>query len=180
MSAPVRVLLSATEIQHGVAQLAQRLARDYREKPLTVLGVLTGSIVFLADLIRQLDLPLRVGLVQASSYRGQVTVPGVLTINQSLLPELAGRDVLLLDDIFDTGQTLDALLHLLRGHGPPSVKSAVLLWKEGRQQVEIVPDYHCFRIPNAFVVGYGLDYNDEYRHLPYVGILDANPGPTSL
>jgi hypoxanthine phosphoribosyltransferase len=167
----VKVLLSESQIREGITALAVRIADDYRGKPLTVLGVLTGSLIFLADLVRRLDLPLRVGLMQASSYRGKTTVPGELTINEVLLPEIAGRDVLLLDDIFDTGRTLDGMLQALARFEPHSVRSAVLLWKEGRQQVTITPDYYCFRIPDLFVVGFGLDYNDDYRHLPYIAAL---------
>lgn len=168
----MQVLLSEQEIRTGIVELAQRLEAEYRGRPLTVLAVLNGSLIFLADLIRQLDFPLRVGLIQASSYRGAATTPGALRIQETNPGELAGRDVLLLDDIFDTGQTLAALLTLIEQKGPRSVRTAVLLWKEGRQRVEITPDYFCFRIPDRFVVGYGLDYRDDYRHLPYVGVLD--------
>lgn len=167
----MKVILTETEIRAGIGLLAHTVAREYHEKPLTVLGVLTGSLIFLSDLIRQLNLPLQVGLIQASSYRGRAITPGLLTITKSAMPDIAGRDVLLLDDIFDTGQTLARLLDVLEELRPASLRSAVLLWKEGRQQVAITPDYHCFRIPDLFVVGYGLDYNDEYRHLPYVAAL---------
>lgn len=167
----MKVLLNESEIRDGIAALAERIANDYRGRPLTVLGVLTGSLIFLADLVRRLDLPLRVGLMQASSYRGKTTVPGELTINEVLLPEIADRDVLLLDDIFDTGRTLEGMIRALERFGPRSVRSAVLLWKDGRQEVQITPDYYCFRIPDLFVVGFGLDYNDDYRHLPYVAAL---------
>ena len=167
----MKTILTEAQISAGIDQLAIRLAAEYRGRPLTVLGVLTGSLIFLSDLIRRLDIPLRVGLIQASSYRGRATVPGALTISEGAMPEVAGRDVLLLDDIFDTGRTLAGLLDSLSRRGPVSLRSAVLLWKEGRQQVAISPDYHCFRIPDVFVVGYGLDYNDEYRHLPYVAAL---------
>jgi len=167
----VKVILTEAQISSGIDRLAEQLSADYRGRPLTVLGVLTGSLIFLSDLIRRLNFPLQVGLIQASSYRGRTTVPGALTIAEGAIPEIAGRDVLLLDDIFDTGQTLDRLLEVLAGMHPASLRSAVLLWKEGRQQVTITPAYHCFRIPDVFVVGYGLDYNDEYRYLPYVAAL---------
>jgi hypoxanthine phosphoribosyltransferase len=170
----LKVLLSETEIRAGVVELARRLDADYRGKPLTVLGVLNGSLIFLADLIRRFDFPLRVGLLQAASYRGAATTPGRLDISETALPDLAGRDVLVLDDIFDTGQTLAGVLELLTRKQPRSLRSAVLLWKTGRQRVEITPDFHCFRIPDVFVVGYGLDYHDDYRHLPYVAALDQN------
>lgn len=168
----MRVLIDETRIQSGVSELARQVAADYRDRSLLVLGVLTGSIVLLADLIRRIDLPLQVGLLQASSYRGETTTAGALRVNDAWLPEVAGRDVLLVDDIFDTGQTLSRLLDRVRDLGPRSVRSAVLLWKEGRQQVPLTPDYHCFRIPDEFVVGYGLDYNNEFRQLPYIAALD--------
>ena len=168
----MKVLLSESEIQTGIAELARALDREYRGRPLTVLGVLTGSLVFLADLIRRLDFPLRVGLIQASSYRGETTVPGELTIADIPLPNLADRDVLLLANISNTGQTLEGLLQVLQQKRPRTLRSAVLLWKADRQRVSLTPDFHCFRIPDVFVVGYGLDYNDDYRHLPYVGALE--------
>lgn len=168
----MQVLLSAEEIQVGIAALARRLDTEYRGRPLTVLGVLNGSLIFLADLVRRLDFPLRVGLVQASSYRGGATSPGALEISENGLGDLAGRDVLLLDDIFDTGRTLSGLLERLEQKRPRSMRTAVLLWKTERREVGITPDFHCFEIPNLFVVGFGLDYQDEFRHLPYVAALD--------
>jgi hypoxanthine phosphoribosyltransferase len=170
-SLKVKALLTEAEISAGVGRLAEEIAGEYRGRPLTVLGVLTGSLIFLSDLIRRLNFPLQVGLIQASSYRGRTTSPGSLTVAAAPMPEIYGRDVLLLDDIFDTGQTIARLVDAVAKMGPASVRTAVLLWKEGRQQVPITPDYHCFRIPDVFVVGYGLDYNDEYRHLPYVAAL---------
>ncbi|HUG92401.1 MAG TPA: phosphoribosyltransferase family protein, partial [Planctomycetaceae bacterium] len=141
-------------------------------RPLTVLGVLTGSIIFVSDVIRRINLPLRVGLIQASSYRGRATAPGELSVSAALVPDIAGRHVLLLDDIFDTGRTLAALTATIAAMRPASLRSGVLLWKEGRSRVDLEPDYHCFRIPDVFVVGYGLDYDDEHRHLPYLAALD--------
>jgi len=168
----MRRLISEGDIRREVDHLGKRLASAYRGKPLTVLGVLTGSIVFLSDLIRRMDVALRVGLIQASSYRGATTRPGELTINTELLPDIKGRDVLLIDDIFDTGHTLKRLLEVIRRYEPRSVRSVVLLRKQGRTQVDVEPDYVCFVIPDAFVVGYGLDYNDDYRHLPYIAVLE--------
>lgn len=168
----MRVILTEAEIESGIIDLAHRITADYRGCPLTVLGVLTGSLVFLSDLIRRLDFPLRVGLIQASSYRGKATLPGELELAQIGVPDVAGRDVLLLDDIFDTGRTLAAVWQTLEPCQPRSLRSAVLLWKEDRQQVDIVPDYYGFRIPDLFVVGYGLDYNDDHRHLPHIAALE--------
>jgi hypoxanthine phosphoribosyltransferase len=174
----MEILLSAERIQERVAEMARQIAPDFRDRPVTIVGVLTGSLMFLADLVRHLDLPLRIALIQASSYRGATTRPGTLHIQPELMPDLRGRHILLLDDILDTGQTLAYLVAHLRPLGIASIKVAVLLRKRGRQSVEFEPDYCCFVIPDAFVVGYGLDYNDEFRHLPYLAVLPAQPDPT--
>src|SRR5262249_47946000 len=128
---------------------------------------------FLADLVRHLDLTLRIGLIQASSYRGPTTLAGELRVSPELLPDVKGRHVLLLDDILDTGRTLGYLVGHLRNLEVASVRVGVLLRKSGRQETSLVPDYIGFDIPNAFVVGYGLDFNDEYRPLPYIAMLDG-------
>ena len=165
-------LIDEPDIRAQVTALGRKLADEYRGRPLTVIGVLTGSIVLLSDLIRCIDLPLRVALIQASSYRGAATSPGGLSINSELVPDIRGRDVLLVDDIFDTGRTLTSLCETISKRDPLSLRSAVLLVKEGRRVVDREPDYFCFRIPDVFVVGYGLDYNDEHRHLPYIAALE--------
>lgn len=168
----MKVLLSAEQLNEGVDRLAAEVAEFYSDRTLTIVGILTGSIVLIADLIRRIDMPLRVGLVQASSYRGSATDPGTLTLNLDLLPDIENRDVLLVDDIFDTGKTLVALVEQLKNMKPASVRTAVLLRKHGRKAVAMEPDHVAFEIPNAFVVGYGLDYHDAYRNLPYLGALE--------
>ncbi len=165
-------LISEAEISVRVTELGAQISRDYADKNLTILGVLTGSIVLLADLIRTIDLQLRVGLIQASSYHGTATEAGELSINDSLVPDLTGRDVLVIDDIFDTGNTMVGLYEAIRKFNPSSLQSAVLLWKTERTTVAMEPDYFGFKIPDEFVVGYGLDYDDEYRHLPYIGVME--------
>jgi hypoxanthine phosphoribosyltransferase len=167
----VETLISESEIQHRVAVLGRQIEADYRGKPLTIVAVLTGSLVVLADLIRRIAIPHRIALIQASSYRGATTTATTLVINESFAPDVVGRDVLLLDDILDTGQTLSAIVRHLSDRGARSVRTAVLLRKLGRQEVPLEPDYCGFTIPNVFVVGYGLDFNDDYRHLPFVGVL---------
>src|SRR5262245_55498491 len=147
------------------------MVRDYGHEPVTIVGVLTGSLMFLADLMRRLTLPLRIALIQASSYRGASTTAGELHVQSDLLPDLRGRHVLVIDDILDTGQTLAHLKIELEAMGTASLKFGVLLRKIGRQEVHMEPDYIGFEIPDKFVVGYGLDYNDEYRNLPYIGVL---------
>lgn len=171
----MRVLIPEDEIRRRVDQVAAQIAAAYEGQPLTIVSVLTGSLVFLADLIRRLDLPLRIALVQASSYRGATTTPGELHVQADLLPDLKGRHILLIDDILDTGKTLKHMVEHLRGLGTASVRTAVFMRKEGRQEVAIEPDFVGFTIPNEFVVGYGLDYDDEYRNLPFIGVLDG-PG----
>jgi len=169
----VRVLIPEDEILKRVELVAGQIGRAYEGQPLTIVGVLTGCLVFLADLIRRLDLPLRIALVQASSYRGATTKGGELHIQDDLLPDLKGRHILLIDDILDTGRTLKHMVDHLRNLGTASVRTAVLLRKKGRQVVAIEPDFVGFEIPNEFVVGYGLDYDDEYRNLPFIGVLDG-------
>jgi hypoxanthine phosphoribosyltransferase len=165
-------LLTESTIAQRVIELGQTITDIYRGRPLTVLGVLNGSVVLVADLIRAIDIPHQIGFIRASSYRGETTVPGQLSINLDLMPTIADRDVLLVDDIFDTGRTMVRLLDELRRQQPASIRTAVLLWKQGRSEVEITPDYHGFQIPDVFVVGYGLDYNDDYRHLPQIAVLN--------
>ncbi len=167
----MKVLLDQRQLQAGVEALASEIRAVYGHRPLTIIGIMTGSVVLLADLIRKLDMPLRVGVVQTSSYRG--TERGALTINSEMMLDITDRDVILIDDIFDTGQTLKEVITLMKTLGPSSLRSAVLLKKSGRQEVKIIPDFVAFDIPDEFVVGYGLDYNDEYRNLPYLACLES-------
>ncbi|WP_437205549.1 hypoxanthine phosphoribosyltransferase [Planctomicrobium sp. SH664] len=173
----VQPLISQAAIAAAVAELGERISRDYQGKNLTVLGVLTGSVVLVTDLMRQINVPHQVGFIQASSYRGTATSPEELRLNLDWLPDISDRDVLVVDDIFDTGRTLSAILSRLQLHHPRSLQTAVLLWKKERREVTALPDYFCFEIPDAFVVGYGLDFNGAYRHLPYIGVVvdEATP-----
>lgn len=168
----MNTLIDAAEIRQRVHNLGRQISEDYRHKPLTVVSVLTGSLVFVADLVREISTPHRIGVAHASSYRGKTTVPGELKISLSLVPDIRGRDVLIVDDIFDTGQTLKRVVEAFESYSPASIRTAALLLKEGRSTVDVVPDYFCFRIPNVFVVGYGLDYNDDYRHLPHIAEME--------
>jgi hypoxanthine phosphoribosyltransferase len=172
----MEILIPAERIQVRIGELARQIAADYAHRPVTIMGVLTGSLMFLADLVRHLPLPLRIGWIQASSYRGAVTSPGALHIEPDLVPDVRGRHILLLDDILDTGQTLGHLVRHVDNLQVESVRVAILLRKKGRQKVPLEPDYCGFEIPDAFVVGYGLDYNDEYRNLPYIAVLPT-PAP---
>jgi hypoxanthine phosphoribosyltransferase len=166
----VTPLVTADQIARSIERLAVEINEREKGRPLTVIAVMTGSIVFLADLIRQLEMPLRVGVIQARSYSG--INRGALAINAEMLPEVAGRDVLVIDDIFDTGHTLVKVLAMLEGLGPRSIRTAVMVLKRGKQEVTLRPDYVGLEIPDVFVVGYGLDYNDAYRNLPYLAALE--------
>ncbi|OYP36563.1 hypoxanthine phosphoribosyltransferase [Rhodopirellula sp. MGV] len=168
----MRVLLDEQQLQAGVERLATEIDRFYgSERPLTVIAVMTGSLVLFADLIRRLSMPQRVGVIQASSYRGG-TESGQLDVSADMLIDVADREVLLVDDIFDTGKTLDRLTGLIKDRGAKSVKTAVLLHKHREHAVSLRPDFVAFEIPDEFVVGYGLDYLDMYRNLPYLAVLE--------
>ncbi len=170
----MKSLLSKEDLHDGVMRMADQIAACYENQQLTIVGVLTGSVVLMADLIRVIDLPMRVGVLQASSYRGATTTRGELVINSELMLDISGRDVLLVDDIFDTGHTLVQVLDKMQEFGPTSIRSAVLLRKHGRQEVDYQPDFVAFDIPDEFVVGYGLDYEDMYRNLPYLAALEPD------
>lgn len=173
----VKILLNQDQLDAGVERLAREINETYGNRPLTIVGVLTGSFILMADLIRKLEMPLRVGVVQTSSYEG--TERGALSINSEMMLDIAGRDVILIDDIFDTGNTLQEVTQLMKNLGPNSLKSAVLLLKTGRQEVDWVPEFVAFDIPDEFVVGYGLDFNDEYRNLPYLACLEPADLPNT-
>jgi hypoxanthine phosphoribosyltransferase len=169
----MKTLLSEEQLRDGVRRMAGEIQKHYEGRPLTVIGVLIGSVVLLGDLIRLLSIPLRVEMVQARNARGNNPRPGPLAIDEDLLSfAVRGRDVLLVDDIFHTGRTLWELIPQIDDLGATSVHSAVLLEKQGQCQVELKPDFVGFQIPNEFVVGYGMDFHDRYRNLPYVAALE--------
>lgn len=170
----MKVLLSESVIAQRVIELGRSISEAYQGRPLTVLGVLKGSVVLVADLMRIIEVPHQIGFVRASSYRGETTVADELIVGLEQMPRITDRDVLLVDDIFDTGRTMVRLCDELRKHHPASIRTATLLWKQGRSEVTATPDYHGFLIPDVFVVGYGLDYNDNYRHLPYIAELTSD------
>lgn len=169
----MRTLLNEESLRQGVDRMAREITERYQDTPLTVVAVMTGSLVLLADLIRRLSMPIRVSLIQASSYRGG-TEPDALWLRDDMMLDVADRDVLVIDDIFDTGVTLQTVLQCIGEMQPRSISSGVLLHKAGRQKVEMLPDFVAFKIPNEFVVGYGLDYQDLYRNLPYLAVLEPS------
>jgi len=169
----MKTLITEEQLREGIARLAEDIRKHYADKPLTLVGVLIGSIVLLADLIRLLDIPFRVELVQARGGVKGTARPGPLVFDPGLLvTDIRGRHVLLVDDIFHTGNTVWELIPQLDDLGPETVRVAVLLRKQGQCRVPKQPDFVGFDIPNGFVVGYGLDYEDRYRNLPYIAALD--------
>jgi hypoxanthine phosphoribosyltransferase len=166
------VLVSEEAIQARVRELGQRISDDYRGRNLTLVSVLKGSLPFMADLMRAIDVPVRIDLMEVSSYGGTTTESsGLVRILKDLSASIAGEDVLLVEDIIDTGLTLNYLIRYLRGKNPASLRICTLLDKPARRLVEIPVDYTGFTIEDRFVVGYGLDFGELYRNLRFVGVL---------
>ena len=166
------VLLTEEAIAAKTAELGRRISEDYAGRPLTLVSVLKGSLPFMADLMRQITLPLRIDLMEVSSYGGTATESsGLVRIIKDLSASISGEDVLLVEDIIDTGLTLNYLIRYLKGKNPASLRICTLLDKPARRLVEIPVDYRGFEIPDQFVVGYGLDYSERYRNLRFVGVL---------
>lgn len=165
------VLLSREQLQETVAELGRKISEDYRGKNLLMVSVLKGSVVFMADLMRAVEVPCRIDFMSVSSYGAGVKTSGVVKIIKDLDIALEGFDLLVVEDILDSGKTLHYLLEVLSARRPKSIRICTLLDKPDRRQVPIAADYSGAVIPDAFVVGYGLDYHEKYRNLPYVGIL---------
>ena len=167
-----QILLTEEQIATRVAELGERITTDYEGRTLTLVSVLKGSLPFMADLMRAIDLPLRIDLMEVSSYGGTTTESsGLVRILKDLSASIAGDDVLIVEDIIDTGLTLNYLIRYLRGKNPASLRICTLLDKPARRLVDIPVDYTGFTIPDQFVVGYGLDYGEIYRNLRFVGVL---------
>ena len=164
------VLLSEEDIKQIVSRLGEEISRDYADKNPLVVAVLRGAFVFTADLMRAITVPCAVDFMAVSSYSG-VTSTGAVKINKDLSQDIAGRHLILVEDILDSGVTLNYLKNYLQVRQPASVHIATLLDKPARRKADIYADYSCFEVPDAFVVGYGLDYNEHYRNLPYIGVL---------
>ena len=165
-----KVLISEEEIRRRVGELASQVESDFAGRDLVVVGLLTGTLMFLADLVREIDLPLRLDFIGVSSY-GDGTESCKLMFTKELKLDVANRDVLLVDDILDTGKTLRAVINKLGGMTPRQVRTCVLLSKKARREYDIPADYIGFEISDEFVVGYGLDYAEKYRNLRHIGIL---------
>ena len=166
-----KILISHDEIVTAARELGQRLTEDYQGKNPILVGIFKGSVPFMAELIKHIDTHIELDFMLVSSYHGGTSSSGVINIIKDMDQEIKGRDILFVEDIIDTGKTLKSLKELFEGRQPASVKIATLLDKPEGRLVEIEADYTCFTIPNEFVVGYGLDYDENYRNLPYIGVL---------
>ena len=165
------VLLTGDEVQARVVELGAQLAADYKGRDPVLVSVLKGSIIFLADLVRAMPIPLSIDLMEVSSYGASTETSGQVRILKDLSSSIEGREVIVVEDIIDTGLTLNYLLRYLHDKGPASIRICCLLDKPARRLAPIEIDYRGFTIPDRFVIGYGLDYGERYRNLPYVGVL---------
>jgi hypoxanthine phosphoribosyltransferase len=172
MTQRLATMLSAEQIKDRVRELGADITRDYTARPLVLVCVLKGSFVFAADLARAIDLPLRIDFLGVRSYGAGTETSGVVQIIQDLSRPIEGEHVLLVEDIVDTGLTIAHLIDLLRTRGPASVRVCSLLHKPARARTKVGIDYLGFTIEDRFVVGYGLDFGEKHRNLPYIGVLD--------
>ncbi|WP_282802478.1 hypoxanthine phosphoribosyltransferase [Secundilactobacillus kimchicus] len=166
-----RVLFSQEDIQEACRRLGAQISRDYEGKKPVVVGVLKGAILFMVDLIKEMDIMTEVDFLDVSSYHGGVASTGSITLNREFETDISGRHVIIVEDIIDTGLTLQYMLNYLNAHHVASAKVCTLLDKPEGRKVTAKADYVGFNVPNEFVVGYGLDYQEFYRNLPYVGVL---------
>ena len=172
------VLIDEPTLQTRIAELGEELSNDYAGKDLLLVGVLKGAVFFMADLMRSLTVPCEVDFMAISSYGAETDSSGVVRILKDLDIPLQGRDVLVVEDIIDSGLTLSYLMRNLRARDPASLEVCALLTKPGRREIEVPVKYVGFEIPNRFVIGYGLDYAERYRNLRYVGVLNEDLTPS--
>ena len=165
------VLVSEEQLKAKVAELGAQISRDYAGKNLVLVSILKGSVVFMADLMRAVTIPARIDFMATSSYGSGVKTSGVVKIVKDLDLELKDYDIVIVEDILDSGKTLSYLMELLQSRGPRSIRICTLFDKPERREVEVFPTYVGAQIPDAFIVGYGLDYDEKYRNLPFVGVL---------
>jgi len=162
------ILIAKEKIASKVKDLGEILSQEYKDKNLYVLSLLRGSFIFTADLVRQIKLPVKIGFMTTSSYGNSETSSGKIKIVNDILDDMKGYDVLIVDDITDTGITMDFAIDHVKSLGASSVKCCVLLDKPDRRKISLTPDFCCFEIPDVFVAGYGLNYGDYYRNVPYI------------
>ena len=166
-----RILFHETTILRRLDEIAAEISRDYRDRDLTVIAILNGSLMFMADLLRRIPLPLKLDCLSVASYHGKAQTSGEVIFKQVALPDVVDRHILILDDILDSGHTLAAIRERLETANPRSIRVCVLLSKKKVRDRAVDADYVGFEIEDEFVVGYGLDFMERYRNLPYVGVL---------
>ena len=166
-----RILISEKDIKKAVKKMGKQISKDYDGKNLMLVAVLKGSIIFMGDLMRSISIPLNIDFMSVSSYGSGTKTSGVVKIIKDLDHDLSGKDILIVEDILDSGMTLSYLKSLLEQRNVNSIRIATLLDKPERRIADVKADYFCFTVPDEFVVGYGLDFDQQYRHLPYIGVL---------
>ena len=164
------VLISEQELKEKVSEIGKQISKDYEGKNPIFVGVLKGCFIFMSDLVRNVTVDCTMDFMSVSSYNGTVST-GAVKINKDLNEDICGRHVIIVEDILDSGVTLNYLKNYLMVRQPASIKIVTLMDKPARRKADVYADYSCFDIPDAFVVGYGLDYNEQYRNLPYIGVL---------
>lgn len=162
------ILISEEEIAKRISEIGNKISDEYKGKKLYVLSLLRGSFIFTADLVRKMNIPVKIGFMTTSSYGDKESSSGNVKVVSDISDDIKGYNVLIVDDIIDTGITMKFVKEHLKKYNPEGIKCCVLLDKPERRKVEIEPDYKCFTIPDVFVVGYGLNYGDYYRNVPYV------------
>lgn len=167
-----KTLFNRKEIEERVRELGIEICSDYKSKELVVISLLRGSFIFTADLVRELDIPVEVDFMTTSSYGYDEETSGYVEIIQDIRTNIEGKDVLIVDDIMDSGFTLKSVVKHLEAKSPNSIKTCVMLDKPSRRKVDLIPDYVGFTIPDVFIVGYGLNYGDLYRNIPYIFTFD--------
>lgn len=173
MSDIKEVLISEEEIQNKVKELGKKITEDYRDKNLFLLGILKGAVPFMADIMRKIDLDLEYDFMDVSSYQGTRSL-GEVRILKDIPTSIVGKDILIVEDIIDTGITLNYLTKVLKSRGANSIEIVTMLSKPSRRKVDLPVKYNGFEIEDNFVIGYGMDYDEKYRALPYIGILDES------
>ena len=169
-----RVLFSEEELREKVKKMGKEISKDYKGKDVILVGILKGSVPFMADLMKYIEIPCKIDFMDVSSYGNSTESSGVVRILKDLEFEVEGRDILIIEDIVDTGTTLEYLKTYLKSKNPSSVSVACLLNKPDRRKVEVDVKYLGYEVPDEFLVGYGLDYAEKYRNLPFIGILKEN------
>lgn len=173
MAESIRVLVSEEDVDKRIYEIGTQISRDYEGKDLHIIGILKGSVFFMCELAKRVTVPVTMDFMSVSSYGSGTISTGIINIKKDLDESLQGKDVLIVEDIIDSGNTLYHLLDVLKKRHPRSIRICTLLDKPERRVKDVKVDYVCFRIPDEFVVGYGLDYAQKYRNLPYIGVVEG-------